>query len=197
MRVVLRRLASLQFSASLGKARPCHLKVRHVDRVGRRVHCCRHRLAAHSLVHDLDVAIIHVPGAAGVSVERRDIGVTAHRDVNDVFVLIDRNAASENVCCGAISGAVWERTYKNSRRRRLRTTRSVGSVAGRSVDYRDGEIVAITNEDGVSVKHDPDRARRRAGGKRGHHVLRRRVDYRNGIVVRVGNVERVIAGIKA
>ena len=43
----------------------------------------------------------------------------------------------------------------------------------------------------------PTPTRRRAGGKRGHHVLRRRVDYRNRIVVRVGNVERVIAGIKA
>ena len=43
--------------------------IRDVNRVGLRVHCCRHRLAAHSLVHDLDVATIHVPGSAGVAVE--------------------------------------------------------------------------------------------------------------------------------
>ncbi len=96
-------------------------KIRDVDRVGQRVHCCRHRLAAHSRVHDFDVAIIHVPGAAGVAVERRDIGVSAHRDKNDVFVLIDCNAASQDVRL-VISGAVWERTYQDSRRRRLRTT---------------------------------------------------------------------------
>ena len=172
--------------------------VHDVNRVGPRIQCCHQWEATHSFGRDLDVAIIDVPGSAGVSIQLCHIAIAGDWDVNAMPLLIDSDTASENVCGGGtVSGALWERTDNNGRRRRLRTTRSVGSVAGRPVDDRDGEIVAIANEHGVSVKHDPDRARRRAGGKRGHHALRHRVYYRNGIVVRVRNVKRVIAGIKA
>ena len=96
-RAVLRALRRLNLVRAWEKRDRAICKIRDVNRVGQRIHRCRHRKAAHSLVHDLDVAIIHVPGAAGVSVERRDIVIAVHRDVNDVFVLIDCNAASENV----------------------------------------------------------------------------------------------------
>ena len=67
--------------------------VRDVNRVGPRIHCCHQWEAAHSFVHDLDVAIIHVPGAAGVAVERRHIGIAGDRDVND-----DASADRQRYC---------------------------------------------------------------------------------------------------
>ncbi|MEY2541757.1 MAG: hypothetical protein QOI22_1359, partial [Verrucomicrobiota bacterium] len=97
--------------------------VRDVNRVSQRIHRCHHGVAAHSFVHDFDVAIVDVPCSAGVSIQFCHIVIAGDWDVNEMPLLIDRDVAPQDIL-PKVSGAGWERTHNNSRRRRLRTTRS-------------------------------------------------------------------------
>ena len=117
--------------------------VRHVNGVSRIIYLRGDRKAAHSLLDDLDVAIVDVTGAAGVSVKHCDVRIAGHWNEHDVLVLIDCNTATENII---VAPGVRECANQDRGRRSLRTAGRVGAVASGPVNYRHGQVTAVADE---------------------------------------------------